>query len=117
MENVSGENLDWFWRAWVLNTWKLDQTVDEVKYIDKIPEKGAEITIESLEKMPMPVTVLIVETNGKEHRVDLPVEVWQRGATYTFTAPTTSVIKEVKLDPDGKLPDWDRKNNSWKKAF
>ena len=117
MENVSGENLDWFWRSWVLNTWKLDQTVNAVNYIDKIPEKGAEITIESLEKMPMPVTVLIVETNGKEHRIDLPVEVWQRGATYTFTAPTTSVIKEVKLDPDGKLPDWDRKNNSWKKAF
>ncbi len=117
MENVSGEDLGWFWRAWVLNTWKLDQTVDEVKYIDKIPEKGSEITIESLEKMPMPVTVLIVETNGKEHRINLPVEVWQRGAKYTFSAPTTSVIKEVKLDPDGKLPDWDRKNNSWKKAF
>ncbi len=117
MENTSGEDLGWFWRGWVLNTWKLDQTVNEVKYIDKIPEKGAEITIESLEKMPMPVTVLIVETNGKEHRINLPVEVWQRGAKYTFSAPTTSIIKEVKLDPDGKLPDWDRKNNSWKKAF
>ena len=30
MENVSGEDLSWFWRAWVLNTWKLDQTVKEV---------------------------------------------------------------------------------------
>ncbi len=117
MENTSGEDLGWFWRGWVMNTWKLDQTVNEVNYIDKIPEKGAEITIENLEKMPMPVLILIVETNGKEHRINLPVEVWQRGAKYTFTSPTTSIIKEVKLDPDGKLPDWDRKNNSWKKAF
>ena len=117
IENVSGEDLGWFWRAWVLNTWKLDQSVKEVKYKDNVPGKGSSITIESLEKMPMPVTVLIVESNGKEHRLDLPVEVWQRGATYTFEMPTTSEIKEVKLDPDNKLPDSDRKNNSWKKAF
>ena len=117
MENVSGEDLGWFWRAWVLNTWKLDQTIKEVKYKDNVPGKGSSITIESLEKMPMPVTVLVTESNGKEHRLDLPVEIWQRGADYTFDLPTTSEIKEVKLDPDGKLPDWDRKNNSWKKAF
>jgi hypothetical protein len=117
IENVSGEDLAWFWRSWVLNTWKLDQTIKEVKYIDNKPEKGADITIQSLEKMPMPVTVLIKETNGKEHRINLPVEIWQRGATWTFSAPTTSEIKEVVLDPDKKLPDWNRKNNEWKKAF
>ena len=27
MENVAGEDLGWFWRSWVFNTWKLDQTV------------------------------------------------------------------------------------------
>jgi Peptidase family M1 domain len=117
IENVSGEDLSWFWRSWVLNTWKLDQTVKEVKYIDNKPEKGSDITIQNLEKMPMPVTVLIKETNGKEHRINLPVEIWQRGATWTFSAPTTSEIKEVVLDPDKKLPDWNRKNNEWKKAF
>lgn len=50
MENVSGEDLSWFWRAWVLNTWKLDQTVKSVDYVDAKPDKGAEITIENLEK-------------------------------------------------------------------
>ena len=25
IENVSGEDLSWFWRAWVFNNWKLDQ--------------------------------------------------------------------------------------------
>ena len=61
--------------------------------------------------MVMPVTVLVKENNGKEHRVNLPVEVWQRGATYTFGVNTTSRIKEVVLDPDKKLPDMNRKNN------
>lgn len=115
MENVSGEDLGWFWRAWVLNTWKLDQTVKDVSYKDDKPEKGAEITIETLEKMPMPVTVLIKESNGKEQRIDLPVEVWQRGSEWTFSVATTSEIKEVILDPDKKLPEWNRDNNTWKK--
>jgi hypothetical protein len=29
--------------------------------------------------------------------------------------PTTSEIKEVILDPDKKLPDWNRENNTLKK--
>lgn len=115
MENVAGEDLSWFWRGWIFNTWKLDQSVKNVAYIDDDTTKGAEITIENKEKMPMPVTVLVKEASGKEHKYNLPVEVWQRGATWTFDVPTTSEIKEVVLDPDKKLPDWDRTNNSWKK--
>ena len=42
MENVGGEDLGWFWRGWVLNTWKIDQSVKGVKYIDNVPEKGAD---------------------------------------------------------------------------
>jgi len=117
MENVAGEDLGWFWRGWVLNNWKLDQTVKDAKYVKGDPKNGADITIETLGKMPMPVTVLIKESNGKEHRVDLPVEVWQRGAQYTFGVPITTEIKEIILDPDKKLPDANRDNNSWKKAF
>ena len=117
IENVAGEDLSWFWRAWVLNTWKLDQSVKDVKYVKNVPENGADITLENLEKMPMPVTVLVKETNGKEHTLNLPVEVWQRGAQWTFGVPTTSEIKEVILDPEKKLPDWNRDNNRWKKAF
>jgi hypothetical protein len=117
IENVAGEDLGWFWRAWVLNTWKLDQSVKEVKYVKNNPENGADITLENLEKMPMPVTVLVKESNGREQRIDLPVEVWQRGAQWTFHIQTTGEIREVVLDPDKKLPDWNRDNNEWKKAF
>jgi len=117
MENASGEDLSWFWRSWVLNTWKLDQTVKGVTYIKDKLENGSEVTIVNLQKMPMPVTVLVKEANGKEHRLNLPVEIWQRGAEWTFGVPTTSEVKEVILDPDKKLPDYNRDNNSWKKAF
>jgi aminopeptidase N len=117
MENVSGEDLGWFWRGWVLNTWKLDQAVKDVKYIDDKVENGSMITIQNLEKMVMPVTVVVKEANGQQHRINLPVEVWQRGPNWTFAVQTTSEVKEVILDPDKKLPDFNRGNNSWKKAF
>jgi aminopeptidase N len=117
IENVSGEDLGWFWRGWVLNTWRLDQGIKTVSYIDDKPANGAEITIQNQEKMVMPVTVLVKEANGKEHKLNLPVEVWQRGPEWTFSVPTTSEIKEVILDPDKKLPDFNRANNDWKKAF
>lgn len=117
MENVTGEDLSWFWRGWVLNTWKLDQTIKSVNYIKSIPAKGASITITNQEKMVMPVTVLIKEENGKEHLIKLPVEVWQRGPEWTFNVSTTSLIKEVTIDPDNKLPDTNRKNNFWLKGF
>lgn len=115
MENVSGENLSWFWRAWVLNSWKLDVSVKSVKSNEGKPETGSTVTVANLEQMVMPVTVDIKEANGKSHRIKLPVEVWMRGAEYTFRAPTTSEIIEVGIDPDKKLPDMNRANNGWKK--
>jgi hypothetical protein len=111
MENVAGEDLSWFWRSWVLNEWKLDQAVKEVKYIKNDPAKGADIVIENIEKMVMPVDVKIVESNGKEHRLKLPAEIWQRGSQWTFYVPVSSEIKEITLDPDKQLPDWNRENN------
>ena len=117
IENVSGEDLSWFWRSWVLNTWKLDQAVKDVKYIKDKPENGAQITIANMEKMPMPVTALVKESNGKEYKINLPVEIWQRGPEWTFNVSSTTEIKEVILDPDKKLPEQNRENNDWKKAF
>ncbi len=117
MENVAGEDLSWFWRGWVMNNWRLDIAVREVKYEEGKPENGASITVENLEQMVMPVPVYIKEANGKEHRFTLPVEVWQRGGNWTFTLPTTSRLTEVVLDPEKQLPDTNRMNNSGNKKF
>ena len=118
IENVSGEDLGWFWRGWVFNNWKLDQAVANVTYSDDSPANGAFIVLENLGQMVMPVTVLVKESNGKEQRIDLPVEVWQRGKQWVFKVNTTSKISDVILDPDKKLPDVNRKNNTAdKKAF
>jgi hypothetical protein len=40
--------------------------------------------------------------------------VWRRGNETTFYVYPTSRVTEVVIDPDKKLPDLNRKNNSWK---
>ena len=116
MDNGAGEDLGWFWRGWFFETWKLDQSVKGVTYTDSAPEKGSIITIENLDKLAMPAVVEIQETNGKKTRMTLPVEIWQRGGTWSFGAKTTSTVSRVKIDPDEELPDNNSKNNVWKAA-
>jgi hypothetical protein len=114
MENGSGEDLSWFWRGWFMNNWKLDEAVSNVEYPQSNPANGALITIQNREKLPMPVTVEVKETGGKTGRVNLPVEIWQRGGEWKFYYPSTRKIESVTIDPDGMLPDTDESNNVWK---
>ncbi len=114
IEDGAGEDLGWFWRGYFYETWKLDQGVRDVKYVDGAADKGSLISIENLEKLAMPVTIEVTESNGKKGRVNLPIEVWQRGSTWTFKYNSTSTIKTVVLDPDQKLPDVNSKNNTWR---
>ncbi len=114
IENYSGETLDWFWRGWFLNNWKVDQAVTNVEYQESNPANGAIITIANLEQLPMPATIEIKEIDGKTSRVKLPVEIWQRGPVWKFYYPSTRKIEMVVIDPDGILPDSNVENNVWK---
>jgi hypothetical protein len=112
MEDVSGEDLGWFWRAWIINNYSYDVAVANVEYITKgKPEEGAKIYLENLEKMAMPISMKIVEENGKITTVKLPVEVWQRGSNYSFLVKTASKIRSVEADPVHRMPDINRANN------
>jgi len=113
MENAGGEDLGWFWRGWILNNWKLDQGIKDVKYVQSDPSKGAIITIENLEQMAMPVVIAIQEENGKSDTITLPVEIWQHGPTKDFAYPSTSKIKSIVIDPSHDFPDVNTTNNTW----
>jgi hypothetical protein len=114
MENYSGETMDWFWRGWFVNQWKIDQAVEAVTYLNKDTiTKGSTITIANLEQLPMPVTVEITEADGTKNRVQLPVEIWQHGSSWKFAYANKSKIIKVKIDPDNRVPDVNRNNNVW----
>ena len=113
INSAAGEDLNWFWKEWFFTTWKLDQAVLSINYIDNDPLKGALITIENKGKMIMPVLVKIIQTNGNDTTIQLPVDIWYRGGMWTFTYPSTGKISKVILDPENVLPDTDRSNNEW----
>jgi len=112
MDNAAGEDLSWFWNEWFLTTWKDDQSVKGINYIENDPGKGSLITIENLEEMALPVTAAVKEENGKVGIVKLPAEIWQRGPIWTFPYKSSSRIVTVTLDPDHVLPDINPENNS-----
>ncbi len=114
MEDAAGEDLGWFWKAWFLKDWKIDQGVKGVKYNGDDPAKGAVITIENLEQMPMPVKLTVTEVNGVSKTIQLPVEIWQRGTEWSFSYPSQSEIRTIVIDPDNALPDVNPANNTWK---
>jgi len=113
MENGTGEDLAWFWRGWFLNNWTLDQAVTDVQYINNDPKQGALIQLENKNKLVLPVLIRITESNGKINNIKLPVEIWERDSHFTLKLDSNSTIKTVELDPEHKLPDVDRSNNSW----
>ena len=115
IENVAGESLQWFWRGWFVNNWRLDVSVRNVSQDSTDFTKGAMITLDNLEKMAMPVILEIKTVSGKTSRVKLPVEVWERNVSWTFKVPTTEAIESVTYDPDKELPDFNPGNNVWKK--
>ena len=109
MENVSGEELNWFWRGWFINKWKVDQAVKSVKPM----AGGTQITVENIGQLPMPTTVLVTFKDGTSQTVKLPVEVWKRNTEWTFQVDSAKEVTQVKLDPASRIPDINVKNNIW----
>lgn len=113
MENVAGEDLNWFWRGWIINNWRFDQAVSKVKYVKNDPTKGAVITIENLEKMPFPSILDIKSKSGKVTRVTLPVEIWERNKSWSFKTTINEEIESITLDPNHVFPDVNSDNDTW----
>lgn len=116
IENHSGETLDYFWRGWFLNQWKIDFGVTDVRYVNNDPASGSVITVKCYEKLPVPVVIEVKEENGKTNRIKFPVEVWYRGDTWRMAYSSTSGIQQVSVDPERTLMDVDLTDNTWPAA-
>ncbi|MEP6684374.1 MAG: M1 family peptidase, partial [Parafilimonas sp.] len=114
MESESGEDLSWFWKEWFYNNWQFDVAVQSLSYANDEAKNGADITIENLQKMALPITLEIVLNDGSKMNLKLPVETWMQSNEHTIHLQTTQTIKSVIIDPENKLPDSNRNNNVWK---
>jgi len=112
MEDVAGENLDWFWRGWIYGTGTLDQAV---RTVDQNRDRTqAEITLTNREALVMPVNLEITYADGSTERRRVPVEAWYQSNEIRHRMPTGGrKIVGVRIDPDGAFPDINRRNNTW----
>lgn len=111
-EQVSGRDLDWFWRTWYYETWTLDQAVADVRTRDG----ETTVTIADLGRAPMPVDLVLTLAGGETIRREIPVDVWLRGdREAVLTVETPAPVERVEIDPEYDFPDLDRSNNVWER--
>ncbi len=104
-----GENLNWFWKPWFFDFGYPDLSIKSVKVIDKI----AEITIEKIGALPVPVKITTYSNQGEEYTVEKQADIWSDGKTeLTIEVEITNTLKEVKLGSD-HIPDAVQENNTF----
>ena len=115
--DVSGENLDWFWRGWFYENRNIDLSVEEVTDLFDMEDSyyGALITVGSPGDLVMPIEMEIEYADGSTRRVRLPVEVWHRGREWTFEHESSEIVTRIQIDPDRHLPDIRTSNNVWER--
>jgi len=107
MRDVSGMDLDWFWRDWIHSTNRLDHAIADLRPV----EGGTGIVIENRGEVEMPVEIEVTYADGSSERVRLPVEMWNLGDRFVYTVPGREVAA-ARLDPRGVYPDVDRSNDA-----
>lgn len=109
IENVAGENLSWFFGNWFYGTGNIDLGIKEVTPTRN--SNGFIIRLENKGSVPMPVELRITYQDGSKEDLRLPVEIWERGDTWSHIVETNKKPKQVEIDPDKRLPDVDYSND------
>jgi hypothetical protein len=110
VEDVSGQDLEWFWRSWYYETWVLDQAVAAVEPV----AGGTRIVVEDRGRVPMPVRLTVTRADETRERLEIPVDVWLAGATRAeVTVGPGAAVTRVEIDAERVFPDVDRTNNVW----
>ncbi|MBI4420051.1 MAG: hypothetical protein HY560_04430 [Gemmatimonadetes bacterium] len=110
MRDVSGMELDWFWRGWVYTTARLDQAIDSV---GGRPGGGMNVFLSNRGTMVLPAELQLTYAEGTPETVKLPVEMWNLGSRFSYRVPAGKTISRAVLDPRRVFPDTDRANNAW----
>ena len=113
VENVSGEDLSWFWNAFFYGTGVLDIAIDGVSMRQSNQQTVAEVHLRRATNVPFPVTMRLKLNDGSTQDVKLPVEIWTRTDRYTALISVTHPVVGVRLWPDSHVPDWNSGNDVW----
>jgi aminopeptidase N len=132
-EKVSGMQLGWYLTEWTKTTNTIDYGIKAVSDTDS----GAQITLERIGLMPMPIDVLLVYKDGNRETLYLPLQMmrgekdnpygdihrevlpdwpWaQPQYVITLNSPV-SALQAIVIDPSQLMADVNLENNLWRAA-
>jgi aminopeptidase N len=110
MNRSLGSDLDWYWRTWCYENWRLDVEIAEVR------TDGTEtvVVVQDLGDAPQPTVVRATFVDGRTEDRTVPVQHWlagNRSAEVRFTGEVSSVA----IDPARMTLDVDPSNNVWRR--
>jgi hypothetical protein len=113
MENVTGRDLAWYWRAFFYSNDVLDIGIDTVFMVTTREGVSAVVRLSKRTSIPFPVELRLKLAGGTVLDVTLPVEIWTGGDRYDATIPVDAAVTGARLWPDSSVPDWQPANDVW----
>ena len=110
---VSGQNLDWFWKPWFYEWGAPDLGIQQVERDEKAGRDV--IFVKKNGAIPVPVHLEISYADGSKDTIRQKADVWREGQEFIRVACAAGkTVKQVDLGYR-TIPDTERKNNTWKK--
>lgn len=91
--DVSGDNLDWFWKKWFMEFGYTDLKLSYIMQNDN----NLEITIVNSGGMPVPVELTLYDTDNNMTRINRTASVWKSDETLVIREIVKGKIKKVVL--------------------
>jgi hypothetical protein len=115
MEDVGGRRLDWFFREWFFENPHFDQAIDSVVTAQKGDTMLVGVLYANHARGVLPIRARFTFSDGSTQDFNYPAEVWSTNTTmyareYAFVGKK---LVRIELDPEKRLVDVDRTNNTW----
>ena len=117
VENVSGADLSWYWRAFFYTNDVLDLAIEDVRNASSDGQITASIMVRRRTSIPFPIIVRLKLADGSTQDTTIPVDIWaSNNDRVTAEIPVRSNVVGARLWPDGTVPDWNESNDAWGNA-
>ncbi|MBT8287502.1 MAG: M1 family metallopeptidase, partial [Bacteroidia bacterium] len=103
-ENVSGEDLSWFWNSWYFELGYPDLSL--------FAFKDGKLLVKKVGKRPVPLSLSMEYTDGEGIRNDymiLKPTIWNNNDNYSVTIPDAANLKSLTINAD--FPDFNELDN------
>jgi hypothetical protein len=113
VENVTGADLNWYWRAFFYTTDVLDIGIDNVTMRQREGENFAVVALRRTTSVPYPVKLRLQFFDHTTQDVSLPVDIWAGGDRFEAVIAVKGQVTGARLWPEDVVPDWNSTNDVW----